>query len=83
MKTYVIVVTNNKGGVGKTTVTYGLAQALTKHGQKVLLIDSDPQGSLSRRSGYEPKEYTGKSLYDCLENILRRKGETIFNFIRC
>lgn len=80
-QTHVIVITNNKGGVGKTTVTYGLAQALTKHGQKVLLIDSDPQGSLSRRSGYEPKEYTGKSLYDCLENILRQKGGVVFDFI--
>lgn len=79
---HVIVITNNKGGVGKTTVTFGLAQALAKRGKKVLLVDSDPQGSLSRRSGYEPKEYTEESLYDCLENVLRSKGRPIGKFIQ-
>jgi len=76
-----IVITNNKGGVGKTTVTYGLAQALAKRNKKILLLDSDPQGSLSRRTGHEPKEYTKQSLYDCLENILRHKGKEITEFI--
>lgn len=80
MKT--IVITNNKGGVGKTTVTYGLAQALSKRGKRVLLIDSDPQGSLSRRSGHEPKEYTDRSLYNCLENILRHKQQNLNEFIQ-
>lgn len=79
MKT--IVITNNKGGVGKTTVTYGLAQALTKRGRTVLLIDSDPQGSLSRRSGHEPKEYTDRSLYNCLEAILRKKPFDLADYI--
>ena len=81
MDTKVIVITNNKGGVGKTTVTYGLALALAKRNKRVLLLDSDPQGSLSRRSGYEPKEYTSQSLYDCLENELRTKGGQITDFI--
>ena len=81
MDTKVIVITNNKGGVGKTTVTYGLALALAKRNKRVLLVDSDPQGSLSRRSGYEPKEYTSQSLYDCLENELRTKGNQITDFI--
>ena len=76
-----IVITNNKGGVGKTTVTFGLAQALAKSNKKILLIDSDPQGSLSRRCGYEPKEYTDASLYDCLENILRQKDKPFTDFI--
>lgn len=80
MKT--IVITNNKGGVGKTTITYGLAQALSKQKKKVLLIDSDPQGSLSRRSGYEPKEYTNRSLYNCLENILRKKNHALSDYIQ-
>ena len=78
---HVIVDTNNKGGVGKTTVTFGLAQALAKRNKRLLLIDSDPQGSLSRRSGYEPKEYTDISLYDCLENILRQKSKEITEYI--
>jgi len=81
LDTKVIVITNNKGGVGKTTITYGLASALVKRNKRVLLIDSDPQGSLSRRSGYEPKSYTDKSLYDCLENELRNKGQKISDYI--
>ena len=81
-QTHVIVVTNNKGGVGKTTITYGLAQTLSKRNKKILLIDSDPQGSLSRRSGHEPKEYTDKSLYDCLENVLRKKNRLISDYIQ-
>lgn len=80
-ETHAIVITNNKGGVGKTTITYGLAQALAKRNKNVLLIDSDPQGSLSRRSGHEPKEYTDCSLYNCLENILRQKDKEIVEYI--
>ena len=43
----VISVFNNKGGVGKTTLTYHLAHALSESGKKVLMIDADPQCNLT------------------------------------
>jgi chromosome partitioning protein len=52
----IISVINQKGGVAKTTSTFNLAAALGQLGKKVLMIDLDPQSSLTISTGIEPEE---------------------------
>lgn len=61
----VFVLANQKGGVGKTTSTYNLGVALADIGQRVLLLDLDPQGGLTYCAGFEPEEL-GKTIYHSL-----------------
>lgn len=53
-KSMIITVFNNKGGVGKTTLTINLAAMLTKLGKRVLLVDIDAQANLSTGLGIDP-----------------------------
>jgi len=54
MKAKVICVTNQKGGVGKTTTAVSLAHGLARKGKTVLLIDMDPQGQVATALGMNP-----------------------------
>ena len=72
----VIAITNQKGGVGKTTTSVNLSSCLAYEGKKTLLVDCDPQSNSTSGLGYERDDYS-LSVYDCLINPEKTKEAII------
>ena len=71
--TKILAISNQKGGVGKTTTAVNLSAALGMKGKKVLLVDLDPQGNATSSSGLEKNKLTDTA-YDLLINDSETKS---------
>ena len=69
----VISVVNQKGGVGKTNVSVNLGIGLAMAGKKVLLLDADPQGSMTASLGYEEPDDLGITLATVMMDVINEE----------